>query len=305
MKTPLKSLPSVLAIGAGEIGRAIEFLLAKRGIHVELWDRDPARMTCQHTLEQMLPKSDYVFLCVPSWALRPVIADLRAKGLNKRATVVALSKGMEVKTGQDVAELLAETLPPTQKFALLAGPMLAEEIVQDLEAAAVAASDSKAARDGLKDLFSGTGLRIEVSADIRGVSIASVLKNVYATSLGIADGLGWGGNRKGWLTARAATEMRDVLTALKADPHTVYTAAGLGDLIATGFSRYSRNHQVGDDLVHTGVITVKSEGVVALPSVIKRLGLRAKRYPLLMAIEAVVLKRKPAHIIFERYYHES
>jgi glycerol-3-phosphate dehydrogenase (NAD(P)+) len=304
MSKNLKPLPSVLTIGAGEIGRAIEHLLAKRGIHVELWDRDPARMTCQHSLPELLLKADYVFLCIPSWALRSAIADLRDKGLNRRAVVVALSKGLEAKTCKDVAELLSETLPRGQKFALLAGPMLAEEIVQDLGAAAVAASRNRAARVGLQELFRGTGLRIEASVDIRGVSLASVLKNVYAVSLGIADGLGWGGNRKGWLTARAAAEMRDVLIALKADPDTIYSAAGLADLISTGFSRYSRNHQVGDDLVHTGIITVKSEGVMALPSAIKRLGVRAKRYPLLKAIEAVVQKRQPAHVVFERYYHE-
>lgn len=300
-----KSLPGVVAIGAGEIGRAISYLLLKRGLHVELWDRDPARSTCQRPLEEVLPGADYVFLCVPSWALRPVIADLLVRGMSRQATVVALSKGLEAKTCKDVAEVLREALPRGQKFALLAGPMLAEEIVQDLEAAAVAASSSKTAREGLQALFRGTGLRVEASADIRGVSLASVLKNVYAVSLGIVDGLGWGGNRKGWLTARAAAEMRAALVALKADPHTIYSAAGLADFIATGFSRYSRNHQVGDDLVHTGVITVRSEGVVALPSAIKRLGARAKRYPLLMAIEAVVLKRKPAHTVFERYFHEG
>jgi glycerol-3-phosphate dehydrogenase (NAD(P)+) len=300
-KSPKKQV-KVLAIGAGEIGRAISHLLLKRGLHVELWDRDPSRMTCHHTLEEMLPGADYVFLCVPSWALRAVATDIKAKGLNRQAVIVALSKGLEVKTGLGVAELLAETLPRGQKLALLAGPMLAEEIDQDLGAAAVAVSRDKAAREGLQRLFSGTGLRVETSADISGVSLASVLKNVYAVSLGIADGLGWGGNRKGWLASRAACEIKDVLVALKADPRTFYTAAGLADFIATGFSRYSRNHQVGDDLVHTGTFTVKSEGVVALPSVIKRLGKNAKRYPLLTAIEAVVMKRRPAHVVFERYY---
>lgn len=302
MTKPSQNPAKILAIGAGEIGRAITHLLLKRGIHVELWDRDPSRMTCHHTLEEMLPGADYVFLCVPSWAVRAVAADIKAKGLNRKAVIVALSKGLEVKTGLGVAEMLSESLPRGQKIALLAGPMLAEEIDQDLGAAAVAVSRDKATREGLVKLFRGTGLRVETSADLSGVSLASVLKNVYAVSLGIADGLGWGGNRKGWLASRAACEIKEVLVTLKADPRTFYTAAGLADFIATGFSRYSRNHQVGDDLVHTGTFTVRSEGVNALPSVIKRLGARAKRYPLLMALEAVVLKRRPAHVVFERYY---
>lgn len=300
-----KKLPRVLCIGAGEIGRAVSHLLSQRGINADLWDADPARVPGERPLTVSLPEADIVFLCVPSWVLRDVIKNLRATGLRREAVIVALSKGLEQKTLLGVDEVLAAALPRGQRFALLAGPMLAEEIVQDLQAAAVVASRDKSARETVKSLFRGTGLRVETSADVHGVALSSVIKNVFAVTLGIADGLGWGGNRKGWLAARAIAEMEEVLGALHAQPRTVRTAAGWADLISTGFSRYSRNHQVGDDIVHTGTITVKSEGVVALPSLLKKLGpARAKRFPLLRAL-AAVMRHRPPQVIFERYFHES
>ena len=304
-KSAPKKLPRVLCIGAGEIGRAVSHLLSQRGINADLWDADPARIPGERPLAVSLPEADVVFLCVPSWVLRVVIKNLRATGLRREAVIVALSKGLEQKTLLSVDEVLTAALPHGQRFALLAGPMLAEEIVQDLQAAAVAASRDKSARETVKSLFRGTGLRVETSSDVHGVALSSVIKNVFAVTLGIADGLGWGGNRKGWLAARAIAEMEEVLGALHAQPRTVRTAAGWADLISTGFSRYSRNHQVGDDIVHTGTITVKSEGVVALPSLLKKLGpARAKRFPLLRAL-AAVMRRRPPQVIFERYFHES
>lgn len=300
--------PHAVILGAGEIGRAINHLLApaaeRPGVHVQLWDRDPSQAPCARPLEAVVPEADFLFLCIPSWAIRGLIATIRPL-LRRDTVVISLSKGLEKKTLATVDRVLKESLPRGQRFAMLAGPMLAEEIMQDLGAAAVAVSASRAARESVRDLFAGTTLRIEVSSDVRGVALAGVVKNVYAVALGVADGLGWGGNRKGWLTARAAAEMRTVLSGLGADPQTVTSAAGIADLVATGFSRYSRNHQVGDELVHARKLTVRSEGIVALPSLLKIVGARKRHFPMLLAIESVALRRRDPKKTFERFFREA
>jgi len=65
------------------------------------------------------------------------------------------------------------------------------------------------------------------------------LKNIYALLLGMADGLGTTDNRKGYLTAKATNEMADIIEILGAKKETAFSVAGLGDLVATGFSECS------------------------------------------------------------------
>jgi glycerol-3-phosphate dehydrogenase (NAD(P)+) len=304
-KKPASKPTSALIIGAGEIGRAVGHLLAKTDVKVELWDRDPSHLTCRRPLAELVPEANFVFLCVPSWAVRPVATQIKVNGLDRHAVVICLAKGLERPTNLDMNAVLSAALPHGQPRVLLAGPMLAEEIEQDLGAVAVAASASSRARETVRDLFSGTSLRVETNPDPNSVAVASVLKNVYAVALGVADGLGWGGNRKGWLAAQAAAEMRQILRTLKANPDILFATGGFADLVATGFSRYSKNHQVGDDLVHCGGISVRSEGANALPGLNRLLRGKTGRYPLLAALTAVVMRRRPASAVFERYFHES
>jgi len=225
--------------------------------------------------------------------------------LKRRTVVVSVSKGLDRQTGDTVDVLLSKRLPDGQPFILLSGPMLAEEILQNLGAAAVAASSSPKARRAIVNLFAGSDLNVQASDDTAGVALAGVLKNVYAICLGVADGLGWGGNRRGWLTCKAASEMRQILKDQKSDPDTVMTSAGLADLVSTGFSRYSSNHQTGEDLAKRVKGGVKSEGAVSLPALLKKLGGKPDRYPLLNTLSGVILRRKNVHKAFEQYFHET
>jgi glycerol-3-phosphate dehydrogenase (NAD(P)+) len=297
-----RRVPTVTIIGAGEIGRAVNYLLTKKGLAPSLWDRDPERNPCALGLGDVVPAADFVFVCVPSWALRDCLRTLRPL-LRRDAIVVSLSKGIEAETNATMDRLLAEALPRGQRHVFLAGPMLAEEIMQDLGAAAVAASRNKAAREAASALFAGSALRVEQTADLVGVTLASVLKNVYAVCLGIADGLNWGDNRKGWLTGVAIREMTAVLADHGAAAATVYSAAGIADLVSTGFSRYSSNHELGDHIVKLRRADIKSEGAVSIRPLLALLGRKRGRYPLLSLLAGVVLNRRDPHLAFERFFY--
>ncbi len=101
--------------------------------------------------------------------------------------------------------------------------------------------------------------------------MCGVLKNVYAVGLGIASGLKLGSNFNGWLIAQAVHEMELVLPHLGGHSETGQSLAGLGDLIATGFSTYSTNRTCGIQLVDTGVCNMDSEGMISIPFLLNRL----------------------------------
>ena len=134
------------------------------------------------------------------------------------------------------------------------------------------------------------------------MALAGVLKNIYAVALGISDGLGVSGNEKGWVTAAATKEMVDVATALGADPKIILGAAGVGDLIATGYSVHSRNREVGIEIVATGKCNIRGEGLNSLPFLMARLGEKARAFPLMTLVNRIGIACEPARPAFEEYF---
>ncbi len=290
----------IVIIGAGEIGRAIDTILRKKEIRAALWDKEASKMREQKPLAEIIPACDFVFLCVPSWAMREAIASIVLR-LKRKAIVISLAKGIEEKTRKTTDELLEELLPPHQAFGILGGAMLAEELAKEMIGVGVIAAKETKVHSELKELFKNTNLQIEALDDVRGVALAGVLKNIYAIALGIADGLGWSGNQKGWLVSKAINEMTEIIQILGGKAEMVRGTAGLGDLVATGYSPYSRNRQVGDDLVRTGRCRLKSEGLIALPSIVALLQNKRRNFPLLSALVDIFINNQNVQTIFTQF----
>lgn len=290
----------IVILGAGDIGTAIRHLVGSSH-HVDLWDAEPHKVPRQKSLDDILPKADVVFLCLQSWFTRAALESCLPH-LSKRTVVVSLAKGLEAKTCLTVDAIMEEALLPHQPIALLLGPMLAEEIRNGLKGSAIIASKNPEAMRRITALFRSSDLQTRSTKDVRGCAYASVLKNVYALSLGIVDGLHWGGNRKGWIAAQAIKEMEQLGAMLDGSWETIFSDPGVPDFIATGFSSYSKNRHVGEALASGKPLTFKSEGLVSLPSLLSILGAKQKRFPLLQHVAEVILKRKNAKVAFERFY---
>jgi len=289
---------NVVILGSGRIGSALAELI-KNNAEVEVWDVDASKTPDRKPFKEIIPKADAVILGIPSQAIRRACADMKML-LKPDCLLISLSKGIEAETLKTMDEVLEDALP-VQPFALLSGPMLAEELVKRMGGAAVVAAKEVSDFEKLKNLFEGEALHLEHSTDIRGVALAGVLKNVFAIGLGVAEGIGWGENMKGWLTAESAREMRTIIRLLGGDPETMLTQAGLGDMVATGFSPHSSNHKFGKVLAETGACDQRSEGCISLPSLAKMLEGRSTTLPVYRALEDIVVQNKDASEAFKRF----
>lgn len=298
----MENNPHVLIVGAGELGQALAGCLRKDN-EVSLWDTDLTKVPDQGTraLKDMVPSADFVLLCIPSWAMRDALSNA-ASGLRPTTVVVALSKGMDAATGQVTGELMPQLLPSGQPFAIVGGPMLAAEIAKGLHAAAVFASPDAKVAERVAALFKSPIFMTETSTDVASISLAGVLKNVYAVALGIADGMDIDGNGKGWIAANATREMLGVAEALKMDKQAILGTAGLADFMATAYSPFSRNRAVGDEIVKKGKCDLKGEGVTSLPPLMTRLGSRAAEFPLLNVVKKIAVDCVSAAAIMEEYF---
>lgn len=284
---------NILILGAGEIGRALAHILRDRAtVNVTLWDKNADRVPKQQPLDSVLPTTDIVFVCVPSTAIRNALTSL-AGHLAPDAVVVALTKGIERETCMTTDDLLAQLLPNTHT-ALLSGPMLAEELLQDAPGAAAVGTRDAATYQRIAELFSGTRLFVSHSKDPKSVALCGVLKNIYAVALGVIEATGDGADMRGMFFTKALEETARILHHLGAAPNVAYGIAGLGDLLATATSPYSRNRVVGEELGHGTPQRMESEGLSALPCIPSLLGAHLSEFPILAALCAIVDGNAPA-----------
>ncbi len=278
----------ITIIGAGEIGRAIEKIISGKGdpeIEIFLWDKDQTKTKIAQSLQEIIPQSDFVFLCVPSFTYSEVIA-AASPYLQKEAVVISLAKGM-LPSGKTVAETVTEGLPENQS-GFLAGPMIAEEILAGAPAAAIFASKEESVFRKTADLFGKTNLKIIWSSDTDGVSLVSVLKNVYALLFGVCDGLGMSVNAKGVLFKKCVSEMENVLEVSGGKRETALSLAGIGDFFATATSLDSKNHSVGFKIGREKVVEFSGEGAISFEGLKVKLNEKLSGFTVLSAVETIL-----------------
>lgn len=288
---------NIAIIGAGRIGNAFARIFKKKGYVVELWDKEEGKVRGQKSLFEVVSNADIIFLCVPSWALREV-CELIKSAVRSGVYIISTAKGIERETLKTPDEIIDKFFVK-KEFGMLGGPMLAEEIDLDHVGIGVIGSVSEDVYKVAHTAFQGTPVHILYSKDVHGVAIGGILKNVYALAFGIADGLKWSGNAKGWFLVKSMNEIARLARTLGGRKKTILDVAGLGDLATCGFSEYSRNRQAGQDVLEDGKFDIKSEGVVSAPSVFILAGRKVKKFEILFALKEIIDEKKDPRMVFQ------
>ncbi|MCC6442880.1 MAG: NAD(P)-dependent glycerol-3-phosphate dehydrogenase [Armatimonadetes bacterium] len=261
------STSRVSVFGAGSWGTALAVLLARKGIEVCLWGRDPEQMALMRReranrrylpgasfpdtlrlsdhLDEAAAFGEMAVLAVPSSGMEAMADSLGSAPLAARA-VVSAAKGLHGETGERMSRVIARRLAPP--LAVLSGPNLAVELARQVPTATVIASEDKETARQAQQAFRTPLFRVYTSSDVVGVELGGSLKNIIAIAAGIGDGLGYGNNTKATLMTRGLAEMTRLGVASGANPQTFLGLAGVGDLVATCASPLSRNWKVGDAL---------------------------------------------------------
>lgn len=261
-------MPSKIAVvGAGSWGTALAVLLARKGFRVVLWARReelannlrqykensaylpgvilPDSILIETDLTETVDGAEVVVLSVPSHAVREAARMLRPH-LKPETIVVNTAKGLEVDTGLRLSQVLAEE--GMEKLAVLSGPSHAEEVGRGLPTTVVVTSRQKKVAEYVQVIFMCPSFRVYTNPDVIGVELGGALKNIIALATGMSDGLGLGDNARAALMTRGLAEIARLGVAMGANPLTFAGLAGVGDLIVTCSSMYSRNRRAGISL---------------------------------------------------------
>ncbi len=288
-------------IGAGEIGQAIGSLFPKKSVH--FWDRDLTKIK-NESLESVVADADLIFLCVPSWAVKEVLPKLQPLVSKNTVGIISLAKGVAKPTGMTMDEILAKYFSTT-KFGVLAGPMLAEEIMKKSPTMGVLASRNINIYKTFKKLSKAEFFTLHYSSDVRGAALAGVIKNVYAVALGMADCLELGHNTRAWLFTQMMKEMQMAAKVIGGKSETFLGLAGLGDLVATGSSTDSRHFTVGRELIKYGKCSLSNEGLNSLPVIWRKIARKKTDFPIIEMLHKIVSGKSNAKKTFLAYINNA
>lgn len=219
--------------------------------------------------------------------------------LDKGTIIVSAAKGFEFPSEKRMSEVLGEVLRPEGDIVVISGPSHAEEVARGVPTSIVAASGSEDNARTVQAALSTDVFRLYRNTDVLGVETAGAVKNVIALAAGILRGLGLGDNTMAALLTRGLAEMKRLGMKLGAREDTFTGLAGMGDLIVTCVSAFSRNGRVGEELakgrpIEEIVSSMKmvAEGVETVKTVIQMEHELGIEMPISHAVYDILEKRQ-------------
>jgi glycerol-3-phosphate dehydrogenase (NAD(P)+) len=235
---------TIAILGAGAWGNTLATLASQQGHTVRLWSRRGSQSL------DVIIGAEMIVSAVSMKGVRQVAEQVRSLQISPNTILVSATKGLDPDSGS-ATELpclpsqIWQAALPDRPVVALSGPNLSAEIQKGLPAATVVASANQTAAEQVQQALSSTRFRVYTNADVLGVELGGILKNVIAIAVGACDGLQLGTNAKAALVTRGLAEIIRIGINWGAKPETFYGLSGLGDLLATCNSALSRNYQVG------------------------------------------------------------
>ncbi|MEZ5198291.1 MAG: NAD(P)H-dependent glycerol-3-phosphate dehydrogenase [Bacteroidales bacterium] len=254
---------NIVIIGAGSIGTALgNTLVKKRECSVNLLSIEPdvvksinetrynskyfpkiklSKFLKATTDDSILEQAEIIFLAIPSNVTVDYAVSMK-NIIRPDAIILNMAKGFS-QDQKTIAESLSAQLPnPICSFK---GPTFARELVNKLPTGFTVGSPIKEHEALFTDLFHGTPVHIDFTTDVKGVELLSILKNIYAISMGIVDAHFNSPNLRFLFLTKAFNEMRDILLKYGGEENTMFKYCGYGDFGLTALNDLSRNRTLG------------------------------------------------------------
>jgi len=189
----------------------------------------------------LLRESSLIFLAIPSVSLVGYLRSVR-EYIPPNAILINLAKGFGSKD-KTIVECLHEHFH--NPVFTLKGPSFAKEIINRFPTGFTLGYSEAALVSDVSDIFKGSTIYLDFSADVLGVEVLSILKNIYAIVLGIVDAQFNSPNLRFLILTRAFREMLNILLCFGGKEETIYKYCGYGDFTLTALNDLSRNRTLG------------------------------------------------------------
>lgn len=197
-------------------------------------------------INKSLSDAEIVLFVVPSAYFSDEFSKIKQSLKGK--IIVSAIKGLVQPDFISVSEYIGK-YSDAEKFVLISGPSHAEEVAKGMQTYLASVSKNRKAALQIKQLLETEFLKVSISTELRATEYLATLKNIYAIAAGIAHGAGNGDNFIAALLSSALAEIRIFLQKLNIEfESTFFSPQLLGDLLATAYSKHSRNRVLGNML---------------------------------------------------------
>lgn len=255
----------ITVVGCGRWGSLIAWYLDKINHNVTLYGRKESKhmmrfinerkndlLTLNETVSlstelNVLEKSEVIIISIDSQGLQGFMDEIKYLNLKEKIFVLCM-KGIEIKTGRRLSEVLKDNLDSSNKVAVWIGPGHVEEFYRGIPNCMVIDSEDSDTIVKLVDEFSSSLIRFYYGQDLIGNEIGAASKNVIGIAAGMLDGYRLS-SLKGALMSRGTREISRLIKAMGGNELSAYGLCHLGDYEATVFSKYSHNRMFGEKFI--------------------------------------------------------
>ena len=205
---------------------------------------DIDRIDFSSDINYVCNKADTLLLVMPSPYFKDhadkITADI------SRKNIVSAVKGIVPDTNELITDYMTRVFGTApDRTLVVSGPCHAEEVALDRPSYLTIGCNDLERAEAFANCLRGKNTHAITSSDVDGIEYASVLKNVYAIAAGIVHGMKTGDNFCAVLISNAIREMERFVDTVSPRPRHICDSVYLGDLLVTGYSRFSRNHNFG------------------------------------------------------------
>ncbi len=181
---------------------------------------------------------DVVVIAIPINFIKSTLSNFIGRFRDDVHFVIA-SKGINDKTFEFSYDIVSKMF--NNNISIIAGPSFAIDTVKREKIILTLAGSNL---DSIKDIFPSY-INISVTSDIIGVQVCSTIKNIFAIACGVISGLGVSESTNASFLTKIVSDSSDIIKSFGGLDDTIFTSAGIGDIILTCSSVKSRNYSLG------------------------------------------------------------
>lgn len=195
---------------------------------------------------------DAVVIAIPINFIESTLNNFVGKFKNDCKFIIA-SKGINDKTFEFSYDIVSKMF--SNNISIIAGPSFAIDTIKREKIILTLAGKNL---DSIKDIFPSY-INISVTSDIIGVQVCSTIKNIFAIACGVIAGLGVSESTNASFLTKVVSDSSDIIKSFGGLDDTIFTSAGIGDIILTCSSVKSRNYSLGKMIGEGKTSTVVDE----------------------------------------------
>lgn len=254
----------VLVFGGGMWGATLAKVIAENGNECLIYDinKDNVNLinsTCETVNKIHLPHnvkatcntseainfSPFVLLAIPTKAIRQSL-NLFLDSTIDKFHIISAAKGLEDETGLTISQITSDVLKKRlDTFYTIQGPSFANELYNEKLTFLLLTAQDEEKSQTLLPLFARPYLIVRQGTDLVGTELCGPVKNAFAVLTGFMKGISLGENAVAAVIALLLDELSKLIVCLGGKKETIYSVAGIGDLVLTASSPTSRNFRAG------------------------------------------------------------